>query len=205
MFEYALEVINEDGFSENDWTKLHEEDRFYNWYHGYTEIKSPYYNNLGLTINIGNSATLGVITTQHYGAQFRPELVERKLRYTIYVFPPESVKDNTNVTLHVKVEKVSMTGLASGSRDKVIMSGLGNLEADQTTAYTNFTPPVAERDLSYMTLSRVVSSEDVEKQKLDYMPGFRLRWWYTGAKVIPANEYKLYREENKKNKKQFVR
>ena len=33
MFKYALEVINEDGFSGNEWTKLHEEDRFYNWYH----------------------------------------------------------------------------------------------------------------------------------------------------------------------------
>ena len=132
------------------------------------------------------------------------EQVERKPRYTIYVYPPESVKDNENVTLHFNVEKLSMTGLASGSRDKVLMSGLGNLEADQTTAYTNFTPPGVERDLSYMTLSRIVSSEDIEKQKLDYMPGFRLSWWYTGAKVIPVNEYK-YREENKKYKKQLVR
>ena len=31
LFKYALEVINEDGFSENHWTKFHEEDRFYNW------------------------------------------------------------------------------------------------------------------------------------------------------------------------------
>ena len=59
MFEYALEVINEDGFSENDWIKLHEEDRFYNWYHGYTRIESPYYSNLGLNIIIGTSATSG--------------------------------------------------------------------------------------------------------------------------------------------------
>ena len=42
MFKYALEVINEHSFSGNNWTKLHEEDRFYNWYHGYTEIKAPY-------------------------------------------------------------------------------------------------------------------------------------------------------------------
>ena len=33
LFKYALEVINEDSFSLNNWTKLHEEDRFYNWYH----------------------------------------------------------------------------------------------------------------------------------------------------------------------------
>ncbi len=40
MFNYALDVLNEDGFSGNNWTKLHEEDRFYNWYQGYTRIKS---------------------------------------------------------------------------------------------------------------------------------------------------------------------
>ena len=43
MFKYALEVINEESFSGNNWTKLHEKDRFYNWYHGYTQIKSPEY------------------------------------------------------------------------------------------------------------------------------------------------------------------
>ena len=41
MFKYAVQVINEDSLSENNWTKLHENDRFYNWYHGYTKIESP--------------------------------------------------------------------------------------------------------------------------------------------------------------------
>ena len=44
IFEYAVEVLNENSFSESDWTKLHEENRFYNWYHGYSNILAPYYD-----------------------------------------------------------------------------------------------------------------------------------------------------------------
>ena len=189
MFKYALDVINEDSFSGNNWTKLHEEDRFYNWYHGYTQIESPIWSifiDSGVNINIQTSATSGVVTTQHYGQQFRPELVERTLHYNVYVYPPTSVWGNKNVTLHFKVEKVSMTGLASGSKDK--MYGLGDLDADQTTAYTNFTPTRSR----YMSLSRDVSSEEVETQKLNLMPGFRFSWWYSGAEFTPENKYKDY-------------
>ena len=196
MFKYALEVINVDSFSVNGWTKLHEEDRFYNWYHGYTQIQSPD-DVLGLNIEIHTSATSGVVTTQHYGDQFKPELVERELSYQVNVYPPVSVWDNKNVTLHFKMEKVSMTGLASGSEDKVNIEG-NDLVADQTTAYTNFTPPSEYG--RYMSLVRDVSSDDVETQRLDVMPGFRFSWWYSGAEVTPDNKYK----DNEMNK-HFVR
>ncbi len=199
MFKYALDVINEDSFSGNNWTKLHEENRFYNWYHGYTDIQSPYYASDGLNIYIDTSATSGVVTTQHYGELFRPELVERRLWYMVNVYPPESVRNNENVTLHFKLEKASMTGLASGSEDTVYMDGLGNLDADQTTAYTNFTPPGGEYGRS-MNLIRDVSSEEVESQRLDLMPGFRFSWWYSGAEVTPDNKYK-----DEEITKQFVR
>ena len=146
MFKYAVEVIDEDSFSGNNWTKIHEKDRFYNWYHGYTAINSPSYDHIGhrLDFYIVTSATSGVVTTQYYGELFRPDLVERKLYYKVDVNPPKSVKNNENVTLHFKLEKVSMTGLASGRRNIDHIDGLGNLDADQTTAYTNFTPPGGE-------------------------------------------------------------
>ena len=90
-----------------------------------------------------------------------------------------------------------MTGLASGSEDTVKMDGLGDLDADQTTAYKNFTPPGYYKS---MRLLPDVSSEEVETQKLDLMPGFRFSWWYSGAEIIPDNRYK---DEN--ITKQFVR
>ena len=77
-----------------------------------------------------------------------------------------------------------MTGLAKDrdSKDRVRVEGLGNLDADQTIFNTNSTPPVQN---IYISFTRDVSSEDVETQKLDVMPGFRFSWWYTGAEVTP--------------------
>ena len=124
-----------------------------------------------------------------------PGLVERKLFYFVKVYPPESVGNNTNVTLHFKVEKVSMTRLAKGSRDTVYIGGRGYLI--QKTFYTNFKPPAEYR---YIEVKRVVSSEDVETQRLDLMPGFRFSWWYSGGEVTPKNRYK-----DDEHNKQFVR
>ena len=196
MFKYALEVINEERFSQS-WLELHEEDRVNNWYHGYTKIYPPSYDNANsLAISIYTSATSGFVTTQHYGDRFRSELVERKLRYVVNVHPPNSVSYNENVTLHFKVEKVSMIGLAKGSEDTVYMNA--NLDSYLKTAYTNFTPP---GQYKYLSLTRGVSSEEVETQKLDVMPGFRFIWWYSGDKVTPG-KYDKYSDETTK---QFVR
>ncbi len=201
MFKYALEIINEDSFSENNWKKVYEEDRFYNWYHGYTEIKSPFYDYGRLNIGIYTSATSGVVTTQHYGDQFRPEFVERKLRYEVKVYSPWSFKDSENVTLQCIVEKLSMTGFASGSKDKVRIDHT-DLYSGLTTVYKNFTPPVVnEYGYREMALSRDVSSEDVETQRLDLMPGFKLSWWFSGAEVTPENKYYIDEDITK----QFVR
>ena len=188
MFKYAIEVI-EDGDN-------FDEDNFYNWYHGYTRITSPFYNeyNFGIHNYIDTAATSGVVTTQNYGEHFMPELVETDLHYRVLVHSPESVMDNNNMTLHFKMEKVSMTG---GTWDRVWYFDNGYLDADQSTTYTNFTPPGSNRS---MFLHRRVSTEDVETQKLDLMPGFNLSWWYSGAEVTPDKKYK-----NEGNTKQFVR
>ena len=202
MFKYAVDVIDEDSYSENNWTTLVEEDRFYNWYHGYTQIKAPYYKYGALQIDLSTSATSGVVTTQYYGEKFRPELVERNLWYFVKVYPPKNVLGNENVTLHLKVEKVSMTGLVrpnGGSKDRVMMKGLGVLGDDQKTAYKNFTP---QGDIPYTvyTMRDGVSNEDVESQNLDVMPGLKLSWWYTGEEITPDNKFK-----DQEITKQFVR
>ena len=189
MFKYAINVINADSFSRSDFVKLEEENRFFNWYHGYTKIQS--------THKIYNAATSGVVNTQYYGQQFISELVEKKIEYRVHVFPPKSVQYNKNVTLHFSLERVSMTGLTGDSKDEVYIEGFGDLDTDQSTAFTNSTPPGVYR---YIIFTQDVSSEVVEQQKLDMMPGFRLSWWYTGAEVTPERRFK-----NDKITKHFVR
>ena len=62
-------------------------------------------------------------------------------------------------------------------------------DADQTIVLKNYTPPDVETG-TFIKLSRDVSSEEVEAQKLDVMPGFRFSWWYTGLKIPPDNTFK---------------
>ena len=191
----AFEIIEKDSFTLNNWTKLDEKDRFYNWYHGFTKIQPPSFNEYSNNINyyISTSATSGVVTTQYYGEKFQPDLVERRLDYVVYVHPPQMVFNNENVTLHFKMEKFSMTVLTSGSVDVVFMEGLGNLDPGQTNAYTNFTPPADS--YYYIRLSREVSSDDLKNTELDFMPGFRFSWWYTSTGVDVTPEPKFYTSE----------
>ena len=87
-----------------------------------------------------------------------------------------------------------MTGLDSGIKDEVSMSRLGDLEANQTTAYRNFTPPSYEKQIK---LSRDVTSDEVDRMKLKIMPGFRFSWWYTGETDVKLDALHKDREVNK--------
>ena len=205
MFKYAVEVINEYSFALNNWTKLQEDDRSYNWYHGFTRIFPSNYiqdstGRYKLVNTIYTWATSGFVTTQYYGQQLKPDLVEQNLKYSVYVYPPKGVKTNENVTQHFKVEKVSMKRLAKGSWDRLNINGLGNLDDDKLTVSTNFTPPKFKRKL---ILNRHVSSEEVETMAMEFgvMPGFRFSWWYTGGEDFKA-EPKYIDEEISK---QYVR
>ena len=185
MFKYALEIIEETPFSTNLWTKIHESDRSYNWYQGFTQIKPPVLPPWSQTIEyeIYSSATSGVITSQYFGEDFQADLVEKQTDYWISVNPPTSCIYNENVTLHFKTEKVSM----SSEHDYVNIDGI-NLDSNISVAFKNFTPPGTTWKVN--TMSRDVSSSVVEKTKLALMPGFQFSWWYTGDEVTPERQYK---------------
>ena len=201
MFNYAVQVLIEDDLSQNNWTKLNEEDRSYNWYHGYSRIRSPFMTSDGifsfsnLYIDVETMATSGVVTTEYYGEQYQPNLVERNIEYTVSVSPPHSLRANENVTLHFKLEKVSMKGFPH--TEFLFIDGRENglIDDNLTTVYKNWTPPGKDHVLS---LERYwISEEEVNQQRLEVMPGFRLSWWYTGvANVKPDDRYKYY-EHNK--------
>ena len=45
LLDYALDVIQDQYYKEvmEKFSKLQDPDRFYNWYHGFTDISNPYY------------------------------------------------------------------------------------------------------------------------------------------------------------------
>ena len=97
----------------DDLNKLEETNRFYNWYHGYTKTYEPstYLLKNG-DYDIETSATSGSISTQYFGQKYQSHLVRKLAFPLVMIYPPQSACDNENITFHLKLEKVSITGLS---------------------------------------------------------------------------------------------
>ena len=176
LLAYSWKVIDEHVFTD-DFDKFLEDDRYYNWYFGYSRmIRTDKNDNGKLTCRIETTATSGVVTTQYFGEQYQPSLVERKVDYQVLIFPPESVRNNSNVTLHLNLEKVSMTDLSNGWDKTKVFPG-SYLDAGLTSASFNFTPPGVARVL--LNRDQIVE-KDLTNIELESMPGFQLSWYYTG-------------------------
>ena len=195
--ELFMSIIQdvEDQLYLDDWDKLIDDNRFYNWYHGYSPLQSPVRSNFyGIEYSIITTASSGVITTQHYREKYIPDLIERKMYYRVTVYMPQNVINNENVTLHSKVEKVSMTGLKIGHKDDIEMDGFEDaLEAEQKVAYKTFNPPTEDPLLDYIYVkhSRDISHEDIRVNGLtmNLMPGFEFKWNYSGIEDIPESKF----------------
>ena len=189
LIDYSKKVIDEHIYTD-DLDRFQQDDRYFNWYYGYSHIQRTSTDKFGrLIYNLFTSASSGVVTTQYFGEQYQPGLVERKVKYSVYVYPPESIRNNTNVTLHFDLKKVSMTGLSNGYEATLVEGN--NIEAGPTSMSFNFTPP---DDRRYAVLKRRldINEEYFENSELESMPGFRLSWYYTGLGDLKYPRYSEY-------------
>ena len=198
LANYAVELLYDhlyDDITRNA-SKLEENDRYYNWYHGYTLIQLPMMTDDGrFKYNVDTAVSSGTISTQHFGDKFDADKVETNLIYTIKVYCPDIVRKNPNVTLHLDIEKVSMTDLSSGGEDSLKVV---NTRVD--TSHTSFNYTAPSQHHYDIRLDRKVLPADVIKQKLSMMPGFRLRWHYFGKEVESRAKW-----ADEENTKAFVR
>ena len=94
---------------------LQDNDRYYNWYHGFTRISVPGAYPYGGQYNwITTSALSGTISTQYFGDKFDADKVERYMAYQVIT--------NSNVTLNIEIEKLSIKDVSDGE-DKFAVSG----------------------------------------------------------------------------------
>ena len=82
LFDYAMDVIQEKFYDEikKNLSKVQYPDRYYNWYHGYTEIEYPYYDEgtyyKHLIFHVTTTATSGNISTQYFDDRFNATKVD---------------------------------------------------------------------------------------------------------------------------------
>ena len=175
-------------------SKLEDNDRYYNWYHGYTKIELPYIDYFGhVDYTVHTAASSGTISTQHLGEEFDADKVETSLVYSVYVYPPDSVrnKNNTNVTLHFNIKKLSLKDLSG--EERLLVTGLGFINVDRTYHHHHYSLSNGGcSDNCYIQFTRNVIPGDVRKQKLRLMPGFRFTWYYSGMEV--ESEARFYND-----------
>ena len=188
LANYAVEMLY-DHLYDNIMTKtskLEDNERYYNWYHGYTMISLPtYHYNYQVYYNVHTTATFGTIFTQHFGEKFDVEKIHRDISYQVFVSTPDSVDNNPNITLHFKIEFIAMRNITKSSGQDCLSylgpSGHSDCLKGDRELSLNFTQLESDEYYS-MQLKRKVSLEDVRSQTLDKMPGFRLTWYYSGMK-----------------------
>ena len=111
LFDYALTLLEKKYFEKNWATlnKVQEKNRFFNWYHGLTEILTPHYykkaNRNTLALFVYTSAPTGVVTSQYFGDPFHLRKLEKNVNYDIRIFCPNDIIIDPNVTLHLKFEQ----------------------------------------------------------------------------------------------------
>ena len=133
---------------------------------------------------MSTGASSGSLTTQYFGEKFDAAKVETYFVYTFNIFPPSSVRNNTNATLHLEVEKVSMEALSSG-RDVLIVA---ETKVERSHSSFNLTSPTGQWAMDFYSVEfgREVLLADIMKQTLQTMPGFRVTWHYSGMEVEPV-------------------
>ena len=109
LLDYALNLIQWNFYIEmlTNLSKVHDPARYHNWYHGYSQINFPYYNDYmkQLSYTLASSANAGNISTQHFGKEFNSDRVDGFIYISTDIYYPESVKNDPNITLMINVFK----------------------------------------------------------------------------------------------------
>ena len=184
--------------------KLIEENRYFNWYHGYSRISLPWYakddndpiltyeNNIeeregndfekqfrGHKYAIETSATSGLIKTQYFGERYDMTKIERKLFYIIRIFIPTHVLNNEDYTLTVEVDSVHMLvqGKSIDKQAKIFKNREMHWVDKGDREVFNITGP--KNKYMYFRLMRDVTVQDLKRNtKIKKMPGFQVKWYY---------------------------
>ena len=199
ILDYAIEVYQEDNHKEvmKNLSQIHEEDRGFNWYHGYSKMGLPYSPNCyrrssidfctnQLVYSIYTSQSSGYISTINFGENYTKNEMEENILCSVYIYIPRDINDDGNVTLFLKVEKKSyLQGFDQFSYNYVSEEGM--LDANITFYTKSITGPSTEYIFGGRThyanffnfkLDRIVSKKDIENIKLQLMPGFKIRWYF---------------------------
>ena len=183
LVDYMLDLLHDSYYQELmvNVSFLQDEDRYYNWYKGYTMIDIPYDAHGQLQYTVYTTATSGSITTKNFGCTFNKEKVTNAF-IKIDMKVPEIAGDNENYTVSFEIEWNPLKETLKGQERFDFDAHVFGL--DEKSYSINITKPRKRRNY-YLLLSRKVSNEEISKINQDMMPGFKLKWFYEPE--VPAD------------------
>ena len=114
-------------------------------------------------------------------------LVEIKsLNYEIRVWPPQNIRYNKNVTLHFEIERLSFP-LPSGYDNFFGPDNINIVSPKKKKLFNISVSPPARGDhlLAGRALRGGIGDKEISEANLQKMPGFRVKWNYTGIDFEP--------------------
>ena len=189
---YAVELLQDHLHTllKANFSKLQEKDKYRNWYKGYSKIKGPlfdsskgrtYYRSSEGFAGVMLYTTSGIISSEHYGEKFDAGKVEANVLYELTINFAAIISNaglnlgnGDSATLHVEIERVSIDGYGE---EKLLFDNTIEDKINQTHNY----PLESGAEFKTIKLERKVSMEDVKKMEMEKMPGFKMKWYYTGA------------------------
>ena len=208
LTNFAVELINEAIYEETlaNLNKIKEKNRLNNWYKKYTKIEIPFYGEGNrFNYNITTSDTDGSISSQDFGENFNATKMETNFHYSIKIYPPNDVVNNTNVTLDMTIDRVP---LMNNLNDKIkILNKWGSykiLDTIKGKSIWRFSPPgiiggenfKKVNDFREIIIERKISTDEVRALNYHRMPGFNVSWYYKSTNYSTvSNRRRIFNDE----------
>ena len=131
LIDYFYELNHDETFFKvlKDIDLLTNENRYFDWYHGYTELKLPTIlvsstEGSGLkylSYTFKTSSASGNISSKHFGENFDRGKVQ-KVILTFFNFYFDDIQRNQNITFYFHLTKESMLQLHNGGYDRFMIT-----------------------------------------------------------------------------------
>ena len=201
----AVGLIQNHSFHEymTNFSVFRENNRYSNWYKGYTQMRTrlPYWgqdlkqsNTLDgnyytagdykLKYFVKTNAPSGFISTQYFGEKFNADLIQGQIQWDFIIDIPAILQWNKNVSLSVELEKNIIK-----SFDRFMINSFDYSYKNNTIKDT-LSPPGSLGDHWSFKLERKMTVDDINDLEMDFMPGFRLKWYYSEGQAEEDNHQK---------------
>ena len=194
LTHFAMKLVDGENFEMimKNLSMFHEENRFFNWYHGYTKVELPQFTSseihYGKRINMNTnnfhlttSAASGSISTQNIQNVLHKQTGWIKM-YVALFLPKKNASKTDEIQLHLEINRTKVMesngndSFAIGTKDQY--TDASHITINVTKQWSVFT--LLHEDAFYASNIeyKMFLKNGVNEQ--ENIPGLTVKWYYTG-------------------------